>query len=207
MHAKLKLPNVTVSLRLGLALLLCVALGGCAMLPMVAANLAAQGAQGLVALSLGPLSDMQERSTKDRCELATAKGFSVNESMETTSPAGEGKVSVFELVLWRPEFAREGYPQVKQARAPSERSLTITDRSVSFVPPPGAISVRVPYELVQEIDLSDAGGARTMVVKSCFGRFDIVTFQQADDLDPKVATEATAELQARLAAFRKSANN
>jgi hypothetical protein len=203
----MQFPDVTVTLRVGLALLLCGGLNGCAMLPMAAVNLAAQGAQGLVALSLGPLSDMQERSTKDRCELATAKGFSVNETMETTSPTGEGKVSVFELVLWRPEFAREGYPQVERSRSSTERSLTITDRSVSFIPPPGAISVRVPYELVQEVDLSSAAGARSMIVKSCFGRFDIVTFRQAQDLDPGAATEAAAELQARLAAFRKSANN
>ena len=204
---ELQFPNVPVKPRVGPALLLCVALGGCAMLPMVAANLAAQGAQGLVALSLGPLSDMQERSTKDRCELATAKGFSVNESMETTSPAGEGRVSVFELVLWRPEFAREGYPQVERSRSSIERSLTITDRSVSFIPPPGAISVRVPYELVQDVEVSATGSPGSMIVKSCFGRFDIVTFREAQDLDPGAATEAAAELQARLAAFRKSANN
>jgi len=177
------------------------------MLPVAALNLAAQGAQGLVALSLGPLSDMQERSTKERCELATAKGFSVNETMETASPTGEGKVSVFELVLWRPEFAREGYPQVEQSRTPTERSLTITDRSVSFVPPPGAISVRVPYELVQDVEVSATGGPRSMIVKSCFGRFDIVTFQQVDDLDTGAASEAGAELKARMAAFRKAADN
>lgn len=194
-------------LRLVLALPLSAALGGCAMLPVAALNLAAQGAQGLVALSLGPLSDMQERSTKERCELATAKGFSVNETMETASPTGEGKVSVFELVLWRPEFAREGYPQVEQSRTPTERSLTITDRSVSFVPPPGAISVRVPYELVQDVEVSATGGPRSMIVKSCFGRFDIVIFQQVDDLDTGAASEAGAELKARVATFRKAADN
>ena len=194
-------------LRLGLALQLSGALCGCAMLPMAALNLAAQGAQGLAALTLGPLSDAQERSSKDRCELATAKGFSVNETMETASPTGEGKVSVFELVLWRPEFAREGYPQVGQSRTPTERSLTITDRSVSFIPPPGEISVRVPYELVQDVEVSATGSPGSMIVKSCFGRFDIVTFQKVDDLDPGAATDAAAELKARVAAFRKTANN
>jgi len=153
------------------------------------------------------MADMQDRSGKDRCQFAAAKGFSINETMETTSPTGEGKVSVFELVLWRPEFAREGYPQVEQSRTPAERSLTITDRSVSFIPPPGAISVRIPYELVQDVEVSAAGGPRSMIVKSCFGRFDIVTFQQVDDLDTGAATEAAAELQARVAAFRKAADN
>jgi hypothetical protein len=177
------------------------------MLPVAALNLAAQGAQGVVALSLGPLSDMQERSAKDRCELAVARGFSVNETMETASPTGEGRISVFELVLWRSEFAKEGYPQVEQSRTPAERSLTITDRSVSFIPPPGAISVRIPYELVEDVDVSGTAAPRSMIVKSCFGRFDIVTFQQIDDLDPGAAMEATAELKARMAAFRKAANN
>src|SRR6476646_1728887 len=129
--------NVRTMLRLGLALQLSGALCGCAVLPMAALNLAAQGAQGLAALTLGPLSDAPERSSKDRGELATAKGFSVNETMETASPTGEGKVSVFELVLWRPEFAREGYPQVEQSRTAAERTLAITDRSVSFIPSPG----------------------------------------------------------------------
>ena len=35
----------------------------------------------------------------------------------------------------------------------TETSLTITDRSVSFIPPPGAISVRIPYDLVQDVEV------------------------------------------------------
>ena len=146
--------NVSTTLRLGLAMHLCVALSGCAMLPVAALNLAAQGAQGLVALSLGPLSDMQERSAKDRCRVATAKGFSVTETLERATPTGEGKISIYELVLWRPEFAIEGYPQVEQSRTSIEGSLNITERSVSFVPPPGTTSVRIPYELVQDVEVS-----------------------------------------------------
>jgi hypothetical protein len=46
-----------------------------------------------------------------------------------------------------------------------------------------------------------------MIVKSCFGRFDIVTFQQADDLAPGVTAEAASQLKARVAAFRKAADN
>ncbi len=180
------------------------------MLPVAALNLAAQGAQGLVALSLGPLSDMQERSAKDRCQLATAKGFSVAETLERATPTDEGKISIYELVLWRPEFAIEGYPQVEQSRTPIEGSLNITDRSVSFVPPPGTTSVRIPYELVQDVDVSPSvvtGGNRSVIVKSCFGRFDIVNFQQIEDLDPGVAAEAAGQLKARVAAFRTAAGN
>ena len=44
-------------------------------------------------------------------------------------------------------------------------------------------------------------------MKSCFGRFDILTFQQVDDLDAGTATEAAAELKARMAAFHKATGN
>ena len=40
---------------------------------------------------------------------------------------------------------------------------TITDRSVSFIPPPGEISVRVPYELVQDVEVSATGSPGSMI--------------------------------------------
>ena len=46
-----------------------------------------------------------------------------------------------------------------------------------------------------------------MIVKSCFGRFDIVNFQQVEDLDPGVAAEAVDQLKARVAAFRNATDN
>ena len=180
------------------------------MLPMAGLNLAAQGAQGLVALSLGPLVDMQERSAKDRCLMLTAKGFSVTESLERATPTDEGEPRMFEPAFWRAEFTLEGYPQVEQSRTPTEGILVITERSVSFVPPLGTTSLRIPYELVQDVEVRTnavTGEAGSMIVKSCFGRFDIVTFQQASNLDPGPTTEAAVQLKARVAAFRTAADN
>jgi hypothetical protein len=153
---------------------------------------------------------MQERSAKDRCLVFTAKGFSVTESLERATPTDEGEMRMFELAFWRPEFALDGYPQVEQSRTPTEGTLTITDRSVSFVPPPGTTSVRIPYQLVQDVEVrrnAVTGEPRSMIVKSCFGRFDIVTFRQADDPDPGATTEAAVQLKARVAAFRNTADN
>ena len=132
----------------------------------------------------------------------TAKGFSVTESLERTASRDEGETTSFERASWRPEFAAEGYPQVERSRTPVEGTLTISDRSVSFVPPLGATSVRIPFELVQEVQirtnaLSAEPGA--MIVRSCFGRFDIVTFRQAGKADPGTTTEAAVQLKARVA--------
>ena len=193
-----------------LAALVAGAVTGCAMLPMAGLTLAAQAAQGVVAVSLGPLTDMQERSATDRCMVSTAQGFTVSESLERTTPTDEGKSRTFEPALWRPEFTRDGYPQVEQFRTPTEGVLVITERSVSFVPPLGSTSIRIPYQLVQDVEVrTDAvsGEPRTMIVKSCHGRFDIVAFPQASKLDAAPTTEAAAELKSRLAAFRAAANN
>ena len=198
------------ALRFGLVVSLGAALAGCAILPMAAANLAAQGATGLVALSLGPLADMQERSATDRCVMFNAKGFSVTESLERREPTAEGDPRTFEPAFWRPEFTLEGYPQVEKSRTPAEGMLVITERSVSFVPPLGAISVRIPYELVQDVELRRSAVTdepRSMIVKSCFGRFDIVTFPQSRNPDPEPTTEAAVYLKARVAAFRTAAEN
>src|SRR5450631_4410453 len=121
-------------LRLYLLAYLCAAMSGCAMLPALALNLAAQGAQGLVAVSLGPMVAMQDASQKDRCGLLKAKGLAVTESLESSPPSNEGEVGTFEPVFWRPEFALEGYPEVEQSRTPTEGTLTISDRAVFFVP-------------------------------------------------------------------------
>jgi hypothetical protein len=81
-----------------------------------------------------------------------------------------------------------------------------------FLPPPGAASVRIPYELVQGVEVRRTdriGEPRYMVVNSCFGRFDIVTFsrRQTEDLDPETAMAAADQLKSRVAAFRTTASN
>ena len=203
---------MNMAVRQGLLACLCVGATGCAILPAVGLNLAAHGAQGLVALTLGPLVTMQERSEEDRCLVHANKGISVTESLESTIPRDEGEVTIFESASWRPEFAREGYPQIERSRTPTEGTLAISERSALFLPPPGATSVRIPYELVQNVRVhgSDATGEpRFMIVNSCFGRFDIVTFlqRQPDDRDPEATAVAAARLESRVAAFRAAADN
>jgi len=198
--------------RLVLLVNLWAGLTGCAMLPAVGLNLAAQGAQGLVALTLGPLANMQERAEKDRCLVSTGKGIAVSESLETVIPTNEGDVRMFEPATWRSEFEREGYPQVERSRTPTAGTLALTERSILFVQPPGATGIRIPYELVQDVEVqrsSVTGEPRSMIVKSCFGRFDIVSFwqHQPNRLDPEATTAAAAQLKTRAAAFHAAADN
>ena len=203
---------MSAALRLGTVAFLCLGSTGCAMLPAIGLNLAAQGAQGLVALTLGPLVALQERSETDRCQVFTGKGIAVTESLETAIPTGEGDVGMFEPADWRPEFAREGYPQTERSRTPTEGALAIGARSFLFVPPAGTAMVRVPYELVQDVEVRGnpvTGEPRSMIVKSCFGRFDIVTFrpQPPDAPDPDATTVAANQLKARVAAFHAAAGD
>ena len=190
----------------------CVGVTGCAILPAAGLSLAAQGAQGVVALALGPLVNMQERAEKDRCVAYTNKGISVTESLEAAIPIDEGAVSIFELASWRPEFSRDGYPQVERFRTPTDGTLAISERAALLLPPPGTTSIRIPYELVQNVEVRRddvTGKPRDMIVNSCFGRFDIVTFppQQPDIPDPETAMAAAAQLKSRMAAFHTAADN
>jgi hypothetical protein len=194
-----------------LAALLCGSLAGCALGPVIAANLAAQGATGLVAISLGPMAALQERSEKDRCAVHNRNGIGITESLEAVIPTNEGAVRAFEPAWWRQEFAREGYPEIERARTQTEGTLAITDRAVFLVPLPGAIRVRIPYELVQDVEVGTnaaTGAARAVIVKSCYGRFDIVTLaeRQPGAPDSAAVSAAAAELNARVAAFRVAAD-
>lgn len=132
--------------------------------------------------------------------MLTDRGISVSESLETSVPTNEGKAVVFEPARWRPEFASEGYPQVERSRTPREGTLAISERSVTFVPPPGAVSVRIPYEIVQSVQVrTDASGTPTaLIVGSCNGRFDIVTFQRGARPDPTMTADAAAALRTHI---------
>ena len=196
--------------RPGLLACLCAGVTGCAIVPAVGVGLAAQGAQGLVALTLGPLAAMQERSEKDRCLSYAKKGISVTESFESAIQRDEGEVTIFESVSWRPEFSLEGYPQVERSRTPTEGVFAISERSALFLPPPGTTSVRIPYELVQSVEIHGGDAAdepRFMIVNSCFGRFDIVTFlrEPTNNLKPEATMAAAAQLKSRVAAFHTAA--
>lgn len=203
--------TMTTTARTALLACLCLGVSGCAVLPGVAINLAAQAAQGVVALALGPLTAMQERSEQDLCLAYTKKGIAITESLESAIPTNEGVVTTFESASWRPEFAREGYPQVERSRTSTEGTLAISERAALFLPPPGAASVRIPYELVQSVEVhgSDAvSEPRSMIVTSCFGRFDIVTFAQGPPTvsQPEATSTAAAQLKSRVAAFHLAAD-
>jgi hypothetical protein len=159
------------------AFALCATLTSCA--APIAALLASQGTTAAVALSLGPLDDLRDRTAEDQCRVLAERGVSVTESLEWGAPVNEGNAVAFEPAFWRPEFAQEGYPQVERSRTPVAVTLAITDRSLTLMPAPGgAVSVRIPYELVRSVEVrGDAGGTpNALVVGSCQGRFDIVTF-------------------------------
>jgi hypothetical protein len=196
----------------GFGTCLCMCLAGCAILPAVGLNLAAQSAQGLVALTLGPMSDMQERSEADRCLMYTRRGIVVTESLEAAIPRDEGEITIFESVSWRPEFAREGYPQTRRSRTPTDGTLAISERAALLLPAPGATSIRIPFELVQNVRIEGGeatGGPRFIVVNSCFGRYDLVTFLRPPprEGEPEATADAAAQMTSRAAAIRAAGNN
>ena len=186
-----------------MAFTLCAALSGCAA-PIAGLALAAQGTSAAVAVSLGPLDDLRDRTAEDQCRVLASRGISVTESLESGTSANEGQAVIFEPAYWRPEFASEGYPQVDRAKTPREGTLAISDRSLTFVPPPGAVSVRIPYELVRNVEVrADAVGTpASLIVGSCHGRFDIVTFRRSGKPDPAMTADAAAALRTRVGALR-----
>jgi hypothetical protein len=194
-------------LRLQLTAILVAGLAGCAALPLTALNLAAQGAQGLVAMTLGPLDAAKERSETDRCQASSNKGIAIGESLETTIPFGDGEMATFEPASWRTEFARDGYPKSERSGPSVEATLSIGERSIYFVPDAGAITIRIPYELVLDVEVRRSAVTNdpaSLIVKSCSGRFDIVVFWQKrpGTPDPVATASAATKLNAQLAAFR-----
>lgn len=194
---------VTTTPRSSVLLLLCVGVAGCAMLPAIGMNLAAQGAMGLVGIGLGSIDGMQEQSEKDRCLKFSARGMSITESLETLIPANEGDIKEFVPVYWRTEFARDGYPQVERSRTPLEAKLAGTDRALYLVPLAGATTLRIPYPLVLDVEAQSSiatAPPTALLVKSCFGRFDIVTFPPRPGSRPDAIAVAAAELKSRMTA-------
>jgi hypothetical protein len=203
---------MTATLRRTLIVIACLGLAGCALWPAAALNLAAQGATGVVALALVPMANAHERSGMDRCAAAAARGISVTESLEPALARFGEDVVTFEPAYWRPQFAREGYPKVEVARTAVEGALSVGERAVLFVPAPGAVSVSIPYELVEGVALSSSPAARTpdsIVVRSCQGRFDIVTIgsARAGRANPEAAATAVTRLNERVAAFQSAADD
>jgi len=175
-------------------------------LPILGAALGAQGTTAAIALSLGPLDALRDSTAEDQCRVLADKGVSVTESLEIGAPTSDGQAVTFQPAYWRPEFAHEGYPQVQRSRTPVEGTLAISGRSLMFFPPPGAVSVRIPYELVRNVDVrADAAGAPSaLIIGSCNGRFDIVMFRRGGKPDPAMTADAAAALRARVPALARS---
>jgi hypothetical protein len=81
--------------------------------------------------------------------------------------------------------------------------LAITERSVLLVPPSGSEGVRIPYEMVLSIEVQKSP-VTSLIVGSCYGRFDILTLWQkgARTMDPVATAAAAATIKARLASFQ-----
>lgn len=184
----------------GLAALALGNLSGCAALPAAGLALAVQATQVVAVAGLSGIEASKEMD-KDRCTRAATKGVVVTETLEATMPVSEGDLQEFGPLAWRTAFARDGYPGVDTARRPIEARLALTKRSVTFVADAGSTSVRIPLEVVEDVEVRGDATARVpevMVVRSCEGRFDIVALPPTRD--PSRNAEATAVMAGKIKA-------
>jgi hypothetical protein len=189
----------------------CASLSACAALTLysVAAIYGGAAAVGVAGggLLIASAATMPEWMQQERCAQFAAKGITVADSEETAVPTDEGEVQMFEPALWRSAFEGEGYPRLQPKRTPTEGMLAVTERSVLLVPPSGAPGVRIPYEMVLNIEIQQSP-ATSLIVRSCHGRFDIVTVWQRQPriLDAAATAAAAAAIKARLAGFHPGAD-
>jgi hypothetical protein len=197
------------SLLVTLVALVCASLSACAVLPLysVAAIYGVGAAVGVAggALLVAGAATMPEWMREERCSKFAAKGISVTDSEEIAVPTDEGEVKVFETVWWRSAFEGEGYPRLEPKRTPTEGVLAVTDRSVLLVPPSGSEGVRIPYEMVLNVEVQKSP-VTSLIVRSCYGRFDILTLWKREPrmLDTAATAEAAATIKGRLAGFQPS---
>lgn len=182
--------------------LACLGQAGCAALPAAVAGIAAQVSGVAAVATLGAI-DAQQQSGKDRCAAATARGLAVSETLETAFPTTEGDVLQFGPLFWQTGMQQAGQAAIEPGRKVIEAKLGVTRQSLSFVPEAGATSVRIPLALVEGVDLrrDPAGGsADAMVVRSCFGRADLVTLPapRGGSRDPEALAAMTAQVAARV---------
>ncbi|MBK6337838.1 MAG: hypothetical protein IPG28_14330 [Betaproteobacteria bacterium] len=190
------------SLRLGIVALLCAGLTGC--VTLAAAGLG-PAAQGVLTVALSPVITMYVEATKARCSDLANRDIAVTERVEIAIPTDEGEVLIFQVADWQPEFEGEGYPERKRAWKPTRGTLAVTDRSIIMMPPPDLVGVRVPYEIVLEVEIDPVNPHR-LIVSSCFGRYDIFSFwhEQQDTFDPEAAAAVGARVKVRAVAIRAS---
>ena len=194
-------------MRTGLIALLCAGLTACAalapvMLPPLVLTAGVVGISGL-ACSTDPLCEAEVYP----CLASDGKNIEVTEPSGIAIPADEGRVATFAPAYWQPQFESEGSSRAGRPAEPG--TLVVTDRSVLFVPPPGAQGVRVPLAGIQAVQLQrDSSAApRQLTVESCFGRLDRFVFgqrQHPDRLDAEATAAAGAEIRARVATPRNA---
>jgi hypothetical protein len=182
--------------RLGLVALLCMALVGCAGFFLGVAFADAKYKQ-----------EEHARWLANQCQAITAKGIMVTQSPGIPILHDEGNIIAFESAIWRVQFASEGFPQVERNVSGLSGTLAITERSVVLAASLDASGVRIPYELIANVDVeknSRTGLPHAVIVESFCGRFDVFTFfsqQEPNKRDPEVIKTAAAQLKARLATF------
>jgi hypothetical protein len=195
------------AVRLCSAQLLCACLTGCALAPGlggVAGGLLYDGFRGI--------GKTTERAEMDRCFASTDKGVRVAEPVKMTIPTDEGLVTTFALAGWRPGFRGFGDRDVERFKTPIEGTFAITERSALLVPLPGTPGVRIPFDMVLGVNVERShviGEPSSVIVKSCFGRFDIFTFWQVEPrrLDPEATAAAAAKIREGVAGFRAAADS
>lgn len=168
------------------------------------ASVAACGFAGGFVLALE--AERQAIETR-RCQDLKTKGITVTEPRVTTIPANEGEVVTFAAAYWRPESEDNNHSNVPQVRNATEGTLVITELSILMVPPTGTAGIRIPYEVVLNVELQQSpvtGEPRSTVVRSCFGRIDTFAFarrQEPIKLDPETTAASAAKIKARVDAF------
>lgn len=196
------------SLHLALVALLCVGLAGCAAAlqggTYLAGLLLHEATSGRLSSSSPSQPSQLAQAERERCSEFTSRGIEVTEPQEIAIPTIEGQVRTFEATILRREFEGVGSAR-RESRMPklTVGTLVITERSLLLVPPPDRAGLRIPYELVQTVELNPLN-AYSIIVNSCTGQFEIfnVLQGQRDILEPQTAAAAAAQLKDRVAEFQ-----
>jgi hypothetical protein len=198
---------VNTSLRLVFVASLCVALTGCAG-ALFFAGAAIGQLLHKATVGQGPAVQSPQNASVEMglCSEFIGRGIEVTAPVEIAIPTNEGKIQAFEATTWQFEFSGERYAQPEVRSPIAGGTLVITEQSVLLVPPPGAAGVRIPYQVVQSVELNPVV-PNSMIVNSCTGRHDVFTFwqRQTNKDDPEAAAAAVAQLKARVAAAHATA--
>jgi hypothetical protein len=202
-----------ISLRLVVVALPCACLAACgALLPAMFLPPLALKAGVLGVSAAACASDNScERQAPPRCADTNSKAIAITEQKDMAVPPEEGNVAVFQPAYWQSEFVADVAAKGARPGEDQAGAFVLTEKSLLFVPPPGAEGVRIPIEAVVDVQTQTSaatGAARQVTVESCFGRLDRFVFGQKRDprrLDSEATTAAAADLKARVAASNPAA--